>query len=142
MRQDDPKAQRLATADVMHTCTAKELARVAAVGDEIAAPAGTQLCHQGGAGHHCYVVLEGDADVIVDGQVVGSIGPGEIVGELSLLDRGRRSATVVTRTPARLVAISASDLDGLMDLGGFRRGVMRQVVRRLRGLDRTLAAGR
>jgi CRP-like cAMP-binding protein len=136
----DPKMVRLTIGGLLDACTAREIAKIAMVADEVAAPPDTVLCHQGGAAHHCYVLLDGEAEVRVDGQYVGTVRHGEIVGELALLDHGRRSATVVTTTVCRLAAISASDYDALMDMPSFRRGVLRQVTGRFRGLDASFAA--
>jgi CRP-like cAMP-binding protein len=136
----DPKMVRLTIGGLLDACTAPEIATIARVADEVTAPEGTVLCHQGGAAHHCYVLLDGEADVRVDGQYVGKVRPGEIVGELALLDHGRRSATVITTTRCRLAAISASDYDALMEMASFRRGVLRQVTERLRTIDTSFAA--
>ena len=57
-----------------------------------------------------YLVEQGAADVISDGgEVVQSLGPGDIFGEISLLLTGQRTATVVARTPMRLLSLADQD---------------------------------
>lgn len=69
-------------------------------------PAGRELVHQGNPGDTFYVLLDGQADVEVDGKPRPTLEPGDFFGEISMLDRGPATATVVTRTPARLMVMS------------------------------------
>jgi CRP-like cAMP-binding protein len=126
---------QVANTQFMDDCSADEIATVAAVADEMTVEPGTTLRRHDGEAHQCYLVLEGKVDVVVDGRVATFAGPGELVGELSLLDLGTRSATLVARTWARVAAISGRDLDSLMALPGVRRGVIRQIIDRFRELD-------
>jgi CRP-like cAMP-binding protein len=141
----EPSMVRLSFGGLLDACTAPEIARVASLAHEVSAPAGAVLCHQGGAAHQCYVVLDGEADVLVDGRFTARVRAGEIVGELALHNRGRRSATVVAASPCLLAAIPAADYASLMEVPGFRRGVLRQARARIarpsqRTPDRPLAA--
>ena len=86
--------------------TSRELEFVASRTDEVVVPAGRQLVRQGQLGDTFYVLLEGEADVEVDGEPRPVLGPGAFFGEISMLDRGPATATVVTRTPARLMVMS------------------------------------
>lgn len=141
-RTADPKVQRFAQIDVLGRCDDRELRRIASVADEVEVRDGTSLMGQDRKGDHCYLVLEGRVEVQIAGRRVAELGPGEMVGELSLLDRGPRSATVVTRGNVRLAAISARNFESLLaDLPGFRSGVLRQVGERFRRLDQLAATG-
>lgn len=60
-------------------------------------PAGTDLCRQGDPGDSYYVIVDGEADVIGDGETVRSVGPGDGVGEIALLRDVPRTATVRAR---------------------------------------------
>ena len=136
----DPKIDRFANVSILAGCGPRELTRVAAVADEVNARRGMHLMDQDRKGDHCYVVLDGTVEVRIDGHPVAEVGPGEIVGELSLIDREPRSASVVAKTDVRLAAISASDFDALIEsVPGFRRGILRLIGRRFRKLDRTVA---
>ena len=65
-------------------------------------PAGSAVFEQGDLGDRYYVVESGEVDVIGDGQVVATLGPGDGFGEIALLRRTRRTATAVARTDIRL----------------------------------------
>ena len=69
---------------------------------------GTVLTRQGEEGDELYVILDGMVSVEVDGQDLGDLGPGAVVGERALLEGGRRTATVRTVTQARVAAAAAS----------------------------------
>ena len=64
------------------------------------------MIRQGRPGDTFYVLLEGEADVEVDGDVRPLMRAGSFFGEISMLDRGPATATVVTRTPAKLMVMS------------------------------------
>jgi CRP-like cAMP-binding protein len=102
----DPKTKALAQVPLFAHCTSKDLEFVASRTDEVEVPAGRQLVRQGDSGDTFYVLLEGEADVEVDGTRRSTMAPGDFFGEISMLDRGAATATVVTRTPARLMVMS------------------------------------
>jgi CRP-like cAMP-binding protein len=74
--------------------------------DETPAPAGTELTRQGSSGNTFYVLLDGEADVTIDGKHRRTLKPGDFFGEISMLDRGPATATVVAKTPVRLMVMS------------------------------------
>ena len=73
--------------------------------------AGETLIEQGASDTGIFLVLDGIFEVSVDGDVVGEVGPGSIVGERAALELGTRTATVVARTPARVVEVGSEDID-------------------------------
>jgi hypothetical protein len=72
---------------------------------------GATLVQQGEKGDELYLVLDGLFDVEVDGEVVAELGPGTIIGERALLEDGVRSATVRTKTPAKIVRVPGDRLE-------------------------------
>ena len=102
----DPKTKALAGVPLFAHCSARDLEFVASRTDEVSVPAGRQLVRQGDPGDTFYVLLEGEADVEVDGSSRPVLVPGDFFGEISMLDRGAATATVVTRTPVRLMVMS------------------------------------
>ena len=68
-------------------------------------PAGRTVFHQGDEGDGYYVIESGQVEVVGDGRLVAVLGPGEGFGEIALLRRDRRTATVVARTDTRLRAL-------------------------------------
>jgi CRP/FNR family cyclic AMP-dependent transcriptional regulator len=75
---------------------------------------GDLLVREGDAGTGLFVIVDGTADVIRDGHIVATLGPGEFVGELSVLDRRPRLANVIARTPVRSLALASWDLESLI----------------------------
>lgn len=90
--------------------------------DELAAHArrlslapGQTLLREGEEGDDVLLVTEGEASVSVGGMLIGTIGPGDCVGEMSLLDRAPRSATVMAVAPLRALVIPAERFRALLE---------------------------
>ena len=73
--------------------------------EPVAVPAGHVVFSQGDVGDRYYVIEAGEVEVVGDGRLVTSLGPGEGFGEIALLRRTPRTATVVARTDVRLRAL-------------------------------------
>lgn len=73
--------------------------------ESVDVPAGQVVVHQGDVGDHYFVIESGGADVVGDGQVVATLGPGDGFGEIALLRRIRRTATVRATSDLRLKAL-------------------------------------
>ena len=87
-------------------------------------PSGALLAEQGAPGGSLYLLLDGVLSVSVDGTPVGEVGPGAVLGERAVLERGVRTATLTAVTPVRVAeaAADALDLDALTELSrGHRR---------------------
>jgi CRP-like cAMP-binding protein len=82
-----------------------ELAQVAAAMREVRVEGGETLASQGERAFELYVIEEGDADVIQDGEPVSQLHKGDFFGEIGLLATGTRTASVVATTPMRLLAM-------------------------------------
>ncbi|SFS08834.1 Transmembrane secretion effector [Microbacterium sp. cf046] len=74
--------------------------------ESVEVPAGDAVVTQGEIGDRYYVIESGEADVLGDGRIVATLGPGDGFGEIALLRRSRRTATVVARTSLLLRALS------------------------------------
>jgi hypothetical protein len=72
---------------------------------------GETLVSQGEEGRELFLLADGVLDVEVDGRVVTQVGPGAVLGERALVERGARTATLRAATPARVVVLSAEDVD-------------------------------
>jgi CRP-like cAMP-binding protein len=118
-------------------CNKKELTKLASVAQERRVPSGTVLTKEGEAGDEFYVVAEGMAEASIGGRKVGSIPAGSVFGELSLLDRGPRAATVTAELPTRLVVIAAQDFDKVLaDVPAIAIKIMRGLASRIRSADK------
>jgi CRP-like cAMP-binding protein len=114
----------------------KELTRLASVAEERRVPSGTVLTKEGESGDEFYVVAEGMAEASIGGRKVGSIPAGSFFGEMSLLDRGPRTATVTAELPTRLVVITAKDFDRVIeDVPAISLKIMRGLASRIRQAD-------
>jgi CRP/FNR family transcriptional regulator, cyclic AMP receptor protein len=112
---------------------ADELDVLAASMSEVEVEAGANVITLDDYGTAIYFIEQGEADVLQDGgEANEAVGPGDVFGEIGLLLTGQRTATVVARTPMRLLSLSGQDFDRI-------RASVPQVERSLRrlGLERT-----
>ena len=92
----------------------KELEQVAALADEIDFPAGKQIIREGERGREFFVLLDGGADVIRSGQRIAHLAKGDFVGEIAVIARIPRTATVKTTEPTRALVVTDQALRGLL----------------------------
>jgi len=85
----------LASVPIFAGLSHKELKKLAKDAHEVSFPAGTHLTDDEQFGTMFFVVREGELDVLVHGQPVRTAGPGDYLGEMALIDKETRSATVV-----------------------------------------------
>ena len=107
--------------------------------DAVPVDAGQALFREGQSGDAFYVVCAGEVDVLVGDELVETVGPGGIVGEMALIDGGPRSASAVARTPARVVKLDEKRFQFLVQqTPNFAIQVMRVMADRLRRMDSRL----
>ena len=137
----DEALERLRDLELFRECDDDDLGRVAALArNEVRFDAGDVLYREGDPARDCYVIVEGEVDVTVAGRFVGNVGEGESVGEMGLLERAPRTATVVARTPVTVQLIEAESFDRLLDEApSVTRALLRQVSRWLRARGETVA---
>jgi CRP/FNR family cyclic AMP-dependent transcriptional regulator len=90
------------------------LREVASVADEIDLPAGKALTKEGERGREFFVLLEGSADVRQKGARVRTLGEGDFLGEIALVTKLPRTATVTTTSPVRALVITDRDFSALL----------------------------
>jgi len=101
--------------------------------------AGQTIVEAGSTGHDMYVVGEGEAQIIVGGHAVETVGPGKFFGEMALIDDSPRSADVVAKTDVTLVPIPRERFMFLVqNTPFFAIEVMHSLVARLRHMDTLL----
>jgi CRP/FNR family cyclic AMP-dependent transcriptional regulator len=86
------------------------LAEIATFAQEVSVPAGEQLVREGDYSYELMAIEEGAVEVTRGGEHVADLGPGDFFGEVGLLEKDRRNATVVAKAPTRLVTLTGWDL--------------------------------
>ncbi len=97
-------------------CTDDELGRIAGLAHPREAGTGDELTRQGEEGLEFFVVVSGDASAAVDGDEIGTIGPGGFFGEMALIDGGERMATVTATTPMQLLVLGRHDFNEMLEV--------------------------
>src|SRR6266852_6231709 len=105
VKQGD-KIERLKDVRIFEECSQRQLRCIARIARVVDAPAGTMLTRADEPGDEFFLILDGTASVDVATETRGPLRPGAVFGEMSLLDGGPRSATIVAETPVRLLVIS------------------------------------
>ena len=132
-KERDRRIETLAGVDLFAGCSKAELRELASITTEIDAEPGAVLCREGGVGRECYVVIDGEAAVTIDGDEIDVVGPGDFFGEMALLDGGPRVATVTASTAMRLLVLSHAEfIDVLTEVPAVARKILVAVGGRLR----------
>jgi CRP-like cAMP-binding protein len=105
-------ASRIASFPNFADLPAQELDELAAAMSEVEVEAGATVITAEDYGTAIYLIEEGTAEVSDDGdEATKALGPGDTFGEIGLLLTGQRTATVVARTPMRLLSLSGQDFE-------------------------------
>jgi CRP-like cAMP-binding protein len=101
---------RLKMISVFSTLGDEELDQISKLAAEVSVPAGKELVREGDYSYDVLAIEEGEAEVMRDGSHIADLGPGDVVGEMGVLERTQRSATVVAKSPMRLVTLTSWDV--------------------------------
>jgi CRP/FNR family transcriptional regulator, cyclic AMP receptor protein len=137
MASKQTKLEHLAGVSLFNGCSKKELDKIARAGDEITMTPGTVIVDQGQTGREAFVVLKGEVVVKRGGRKMANLGPGSVVGELSLLDHGPRTATVICETECELLVIDQRHFRGVLEeVPTLSVKLLSSLAGRIRDLDR------
>ena len=129
----------LANAPLFAQCSKREHRLVAKLAKVKRVPPGTTIVTEGEEGETMFVVLSGHAAVRKSGRKIAELGPGDVVGELAVLGKAPRNATVVTTAEALIATIGRRDVYRLLeDAPGFARKLLEALANRVRDLDTRL----
>jgi CRP/FNR family cyclic AMP-dependent transcriptional regulator len=103
-------ASRLKSIPLFEEVGEEELAQIAPFATEVEVEAGRELVREGDFSYEFMAIEEGEAEVTRGGEHVADLGPGDFFGEMGLLERTLRNATVTAKTPIRLVTLTGWDL--------------------------------
>ena len=127
----------LARVPLFSACSKKDLQTIAKATDEISIKEGTALVDQGQAGREAFIVMDGTATVRRNGKKVTTLGPGAVIGELSLLDRGPRTATVTADTDMTVLVLDQRNFSSVIDrVPALAHKLLAALAGRIRDLDR------
>jgi CRP-like cAMP-binding protein len=120
---DDARQRFLAGIPFFSGCSEEQILEISRLSEERPLAAGVELCRQDEFENEVYVIVEGDAEVVIDGASVGKTHVGEIVGELAMLSSGRRAATLRALEPMRVLVLDAREIDSVLaaDPSSMRR---------------------
>jgi CRP-like cAMP-binding protein len=117
-------------------CSRAELKSIAKAAEPVSVTAGTTVCDEGEVGQTFYFIVSGKATVTRNGRKAAELGPGGYFGELALLDRLPRSATIKAATDLELLAIGQKDFNRLLnDSASLARKLLVATASRLRNAD-------
>ena len=111
----DAKVSLLRATPLFEHLSRRDLARVARVASEGTLEAGSVLMREGEPADCFFVLLEGEIEVRRRGRLLARLGAGSFVGEMALLSRSPRTATVTATTPLRVLTIAGDDFVALLD---------------------------
>jgi CRP/FNR family cyclic AMP-dependent transcriptional regulator len=114
MLKKDVKIKLIERVPLFQGLSRRELGQVASLAAEIDLPAGRKLTSEGRSGREFVVLVDGVADVSRSGKTINKLGPGDFLGEISLVTGRPRTATVTTRSPATLLVLSAPAFRSLL----------------------------
>ncbi|MEI6453304.1 MAG: cyclic nucleotide-binding domain-containing protein [Actinomycetes bacterium] len=130
------KITRLRETWLFSGCSERELRRIAKAFDEVDVPVGRVLCEAGTVGREFFIILSGMASVQRNGKKVANLVAGDYFGELALLDRRPRSATVVSASVMDLLVLDQRRFNGLLDaIPALSRKLLAATATRLRQAD-------
>ncbi len=133
MITSDHRVEVLAKVPLFAAFSHRELRKVAKAAEELHVHDGDHLCEEGEHGEWCFILVDVGARVTVSGQALATLAPGEICGELSLLDGGPRAATVAVEGDGTVLLVSrGAFLELLEEVPSLVGAVLASLGERLR----------
>lgn len=128
---------RVSAVPLFSSLSSPELDRLAAGSRSVTFRRGARIFEEGSAADCCYLMVDGRAKVVLDSEdgsevLLGDVAPGDLVGEVALLDGFPRSAALVATLPSLFVVIPAAVFHSLRSNPAFERGVVAHVMAILR----------
>jgi CRP/FNR family cyclic AMP-dependent transcriptional regulator len=129
----------LGSVPLFESLSKRHLKKIASLTSTVRYHEGATVIREGEPGDSFYVAVAGQAKIQTGGKTVHRLIPGDHFGEISLLDGGPRSASVVTETPMTLLKLSrASFLRAVKQDANLSRALLASLARMVRRVDRSL----
>lgn len=139
LKNRDARIEALRSVRVFSGLPTSDLALLARHTDAVARPAGTVICQEGRIGRQLVYLDTGEAQVETGGRTIATLGPGDVIGELSLIDGAPASATVTLTADSHLLVMSLPDFQTVMaESPNFHLKLLKALAQRLRETDRQL----
>ncbi|HEY7620664.1 MAG TPA: cyclic nucleotide-binding domain-containing protein [Solirubrobacteraceae bacterium] len=119
---------RLKKIPVFADLTDEQLGHIAALAAEVSVPESKELVREGDYSYDVLAIEEGTARVERSGAVIAELGPGDVFGEMGVLERSQRNATVVATSPMLLVTLTSWDVRRLAKTAPAAVEHLREVV--------------
>ena len=130
------KTELLARASLFSSLSPEELASLAERAEEVVFERGRYIVSQGQVGTGFFLILEGRVRIARAGETLAELGPGEVFGELSVVDQQPRVASAIAEEQTRCLALAAWDLNAVLESDPkLALALLRVVARRLRAAD-------
>jgi CRP-like cAMP-binding protein len=110
----DAKVELLKKVPLFSKLNKQELQQVAHIADELDLPAGKEMATEGDRGREFFVLLDGEADVTKQGSRINTMKKGDFFGEIALVTKMPRTATVTATTDVDVLVITERDFDALL----------------------------
>lgn len=132
----DQKLELLERVPLFAGVAREGLEEIGRITDEIDVPAGRALTHEGRHEGYFFVIVSGTVRIERGGRTINTIGAGDFLGEIALLDDGPRTATATTESACRLLSMTHQRFHELLDTSPpVRTAILEAVGQRLRALD-------
>ncbi len=124
-RRRSDKIEVLKTVPLFNDLNQKQMSEIARHATEVTVTAETVLAKQGSYGLEFMYIVEGSARVERDSQTINQLSKGDFFGEISLLDGGLRTASVIAETPMTLLVVHKQSFDHMLDkVAGLERKII------------------
>jgi CRP/FNR family transcriptional regulator, cyclic AMP receptor protein len=128
----DKKVELISRVPLFAKCSKRDLQKIASVADEVDLPEGRQLTREGERGREFFVLLEGAAEVRQKGRKLRTLGKGDFLGEIALVSKTPRTATVTTTAPTRALVITDQAFGSLVSTSPqIQSGIVEALAERL-----------
>ena len=136
MRGKDRYLEVLTSVPLFSACSKKDLQTIARASDEVHVEPGKMLVEEGRTGHEFFAIIDGKAKVVRGGRKIATLGPGQYFGELALLSREPRSASVISETDMDVIVLGQREFAGVIDaVPSMAHKLLAAMANRLREAD-------
>jgi CRP/FNR family transcriptional regulator, cyclic AMP receptor protein len=119
---------RLKKIPVFADLSDEQIGHITSLAAEVSVPAGKELVREGDYSYDVLAIEEGTARVERNGRHLADLGPGDVVGEMGVLERSQRNATVIATSPMLLVTLTSWDIRRLRKTAPNAVEHLREVV--------------